>query len=202
MQFSVSPNGTDSAISFWSGTDDTLNGFLKTGLTNNKPNDSSNTNYSGTANANTVTEGAGYMGNGGSSIDSSYFRFTGSITLAAGDEIEIWHDDGIVLSLSGLGTVISAPSGSAVDTTKGQISGEDTYTVATAGTYSFTLDYVEIDGPPAELLFLVNNGSPDFISPTPEPTTWAMMITGFAGLSLYGWRRRRNAVCPRLGSAG
>jgi hypothetical protein len=196
LQFTVSPNGTGSAISFWSGTDNTLNGFLKTGLTNNLPNDSSNTGYTGTANANKVTPGTGYAGNGGSDISDSFFQFTGSITLAAGDQIQIWHDDGIVLSLSGLGTVISDPAGSAVDTSTD--SGLSTYTVKNAGTYSFTLNYVEIDGPPAELLFLVNGESPYFA--TPEPASWVMMITGAAGFSLYGWRRR-NAISPRLNSA-
>jgi hypothetical protein len=28
----------------------------------------------------------------------------------------------------------------------------------------------------------------------PEPSTWAMMLLGFAGLGYAGFRRRRNAI--------
>ena len=42
----------------------------------------------------------------------------------------------------------------------------------------------------ADLAFSVLTGAPD---PTtvPEPSTWAMMILGFAGLGVIGWRARR-----------
>ena len=31
------------------------------------------------------------------------------------------------------------------------------------------------------------------IGEVPEPSTWAMMLLGFAGLGLAGWRHRRTA---------
>jgi hypothetical protein len=47
----------------------------------------------------------------------------------------------------------------------------------------------------------VSGGSPIHIAidgtitavPTPEPATWAMMLTGFAALALMGWKRPRAA---------
>jgi hypothetical protein len=30
----------------------------------------------------------------------------------------------------------------------------------------------------------------------PEPSTWAMLVAGFAGLGLLGWRKRKAAVHP------
>ena len=33
--------------------------------------------------------------------------------------------------------------------------------------------------------------APDAVSAVPEPTTWLMMLIGFAGLGIYGWRRTR-----------
>ena len=30
--------------------------------------------------------------------------------------------------------------------------------------------------------------------PAPEPSTWAMMLVGFAGLGFAGWRTRRRAA--------
>jgi phospholipase/lecithinase/hemolysin len=39
----------------------------------------------------------------------------------------------------------------------------------------------------------------DTLTNTPEPTTWAMMLIGFAGLGFAGWRARRaTAANPRL----
>jgi hypothetical protein len=32
------------------------------------------------------------------------------------------------------------------------------------------------------------------VQPVPEPSTWAMMLLGFAGLGYAGWRARRQTV--------
>ena len=45
----------------------------------------------------------------------------------------------------------------------------------------------------AELAVAVLNGQPDPIT-APEPSTWAMMLIGFAGLGVVGWRTRRAAA--------
>jgi PEP-CTERM motif len=42
-------------------------------------------------------------------------------------------------------------------------------------------------------LFVVNPGGSISITPVPEPSTWAMMLLGFAGLGYAGWRGSRKA---------
>jgi PEP-CTERM motif len=43
-------------------------------------------------------------------------------------------------------------------------------------------------------------GSSDFeFAAVPEPSTWAMMGMGFAGLALAGYKRSRNRLAPALG---
>jgi hypothetical protein len=37
---------------------------------------------------------------------------------------------------------------------------------------------------------------------TPEPSTWAMLLIGFAGLGLAGWRTRSRGRAVRIGRAG
>ena len=41
-----------------------------------------------------------------------------------------------------------------------------------------------------DIIRLVGGGAP---APVPEPSTWALMATGFAALGLAGLRRRRKA---------
>ena len=45
-------------------------------------------------------------------------------------------------------------------------------------------------------------GSSDFefaVTAVPEPSTWAMLGTGFAGLALAGYKRSRDRLAPALG---
>jgi hypothetical protein len=35
----------------------------------------------------------------------------------------------------------------------------------------------------------------DFAIGAPEPSTWALMLLGFAGLAIAGWRKARRAAC-------
>jgi hypothetical protein len=41
------------------------------------------------------------------------------------------------------------------------------------------------------------NPAPPPIVPVPEPSTWALMLAGFAGLGYSGWRRRSAALAGR-----
>lgn len=43
------------------------------------------------------------------------------------------------------------------------------------------------------------SGSFTIASPVPEPSTWAMMILGFAGVGFLAYRRKRNGSALRLG---
>jgi outer membrane lipase/esterase len=52
----------------------------------------------------------------------------------------------------------------------------------------------------ANVAYAVLTGAPDPLT-APEPSTWAMMLIGFAGLGLAGWRVRRAHPGERLESA-
>jgi hypothetical protein len=41
-----------------------------------------------------------------------------------------------------------------------------------------------------------SGGGPGMPGSIPEPSTWAMLVAGFAGLGLLGWRKRKAAVHP------
>jgi hypothetical protein len=126
----------------------------------------------------TVHTGAGELGN---TLDNTIFNFTGNVSVTTGETFTVGHDDGLTLVIGGL-HVIDAPfPTSFVDTTV-------TYTGPT-GTLPFQLVYGECCGAPADLsISLPLNGA------TPEPSTWVMMVLGFAGLGFAGYRTSRKAV--------
>jgi hypothetical protein len=43
-----------------------------------------------------------------------------------------------------------------------------------------------------------NQGFTLVIGTVPEPSTWAMLLIGFAGLALAGWRRAQRQSCRRM----
>lgn len=118
-------------------------------------------------------------------LDNTYFLFTGSTYLHAGDNtFVVPHDDGVQLDIAGFGRVIDQPGPTAA------VDSPFTVTATTAGLYSFTLAYGECCGGPAVLGFTVNDAP---VGGTPEPGTWALMLAGF-GLVGTSLRRRVKAV--------
>jgi hypothetical protein len=115
----------------------------------------------------------------------SHITLSGTVFLNAGvNSIVVTHDDGVVLSIAGFGTVINDPLESSpifprIDSTN--------VTAASAGPVAFTLLYNENDFSPATLAFTVNGA---FV---PEPSTWAMMLLGFAGLG-FAFRQSRRKI--------
>jgi hypothetical protein len=169
---SVSP--TD-LLNFYSSDDGALTSFLTTAA-------------GGGSNSDTLTYLSG-AGAGADGINNDLFQFQGTTTLANGS-YNFEHDDGLILYLTGNGVindaVINAGGPTAAEATAFTVcaSGCD----ATAGTYTFTLDYAEVDGPPAELLAALPLTGPA-PSVTPEPTSLTLMGTGV--LALAGMIRRR-----------
>jgi hypothetical protein len=124
---------------------------------------------------------------GGHLLDNTYFLFTGSTFLNAGDNsFVVPHDDGLQLNIDGLtpSLVVDAPGPTAeVDT-------PFTVNAPAAGLYTFELSYGECCGGPAVIRFDVN-GAPAGV---PEPATWAMMLAGFGGLGAAIRNRRAKAA--------
>jgi hypothetical protein len=147
---------------------------------------------------------AGFLGSGGDTVSISghgsdllntppgcnastctvntLFQFTGTTTLLAGD-YNFAHDDGLLLYL-GSSLVINAPGPTFPTNTNFHVcaapgAGCD----AVAGTYSFTLDYAEIDGAPAVLITNLP------LTSTPEPSSFILLGSGL--LAAAGMVRRR-----------
>jgi hypothetical protein len=111
----------------------------------------------------------------------------GSLFLNAGNNsFEVAHDDGVVLSVAGIGTVVNQPGPTGEVTTPFNV-----VNPGPAGTFDFTLEYAECCGPPADLVFEVNN-APITSSSTPEPSTFCLFGSGL--LAAAGMVRRRLTV--------
>jgi hypothetical protein len=129
-------------------------------------------------NGSTVLTGSGELGN---TLDNTYFYFSGNVTVTNGETYTVGHDDGLQLEIGG-DIVINEPGPTSFANT--------TYTwTGPSGNYAFQLSYGENSGPPADLF-----ASLPFTSGVPEPSTWAMMGLGFAGLGFVGSRRARKTA--------
>jgi len=130
----------------------------------------------------TVLTGAGELSH---TLQNTLFDFKGSVTVTNGQSFTVGHDDGLTLVINGV-TVINQPGPTSfVNTTS-------TYT-GPSGTFAFELVYGECCGAPANL-----SVSLPLQTAVPEPSTWAMMILGFAGVGFLAYRRRNQGTVLRL----
>ena len=119
-------------------------------------------------------------------LNNVHIQITGTIGLLSGNNsFVLGHDDGARLVITGIGNVLDVPGPTSYVTTPFNVNNP-----GAAGNFAFVLDYNECCGPPAELEFAVNNVI--VTSGVPEPSTWAMMIIGFAGLGYMGFRHSRK----------
>ena len=105
---------------------------------------------------------------------TSFFQITGTGNFSGGT---VQHDDGASLYLGTLPGPLTTVFDFGTETSEIP----STFSVA-SGTHQYVLDYVEGNGSPSDLIFTTTGG-------VPEPSTWAMMLLGFAGLGYAGFRR-------------
>jgi hypothetical protein len=122
-------------------------------------------------------------GGGAASTDNIFLLITGTVGLLAGNNsFVVGHDDGVVLSIDTFGVVVNQPGATALAVTPFNV-----FNPGAAGNFNFSLQYAECCGAPADLLFKINDVQ---VGGVPEPSTWAMMLLGFAGIVFMGYRRK------------
>ena len=121
-------------------------------------------------------------------LNNTHFQFTGTVGLLSGNNtFDVIHDDGLILNIAGFGLVVNQPGPtSAVDTPF------TVFNPGAAGNFAFQLDYNETFGPPAVLVWKINNVV--VTGGVPEPMTWALMLTGFFGIGAMLRRRKTSAA--------
>lgn len=115
-----------------------------------------------------------------SSLDYSFFEFTGSAWFTQGQTYDVWHDDGTIMNVGGT-TVVDAPA------VTPPIDSSFVFS-SVSGNYAFDYTYTENLGGSE----YTTNADTD---PTPEPTSLLLFGTGAAGLFFVVRRARKPALC-------
>lgn len=122
--------------------------------------------------------------NSANTIDDSFVVLTGTIYLNSGlNSFVVAHDDGVTITINGIGNVIDQPGPTGEDFSPFDV------TAPSAGDYTFTLDYTECCGPPADLVWDINQkvvGAPD------SSSAWLLMGLGVGSLAAL-----RRKLAPR-----
>jgi PEP-CTERM motif len=132
-----------------------------------------------------VGGGIAFVGIGAGS-ETSYVSISGPTSFGSSGEMNASSSSGSVFGVNGAGQFLFLPPGY---TSGSFISGTDQFngtTIAGLGLTSGIYTYTFGTGPDADSV-VVNIGD---VSAVPEPSTWAMMILGFAGIGFMAYRRK------------
>ena len=125
----------------------------------------------------------------GDDLNHTHFQFVGTVGLLSGNNaFVVAHDDGLILNITGFGLVVNQPGPTAPVFTPFNV-----FNSGAAGNFAFQLDYNETMGPPATLVWTINNVVVG--GGVPEPITWSMMIMG---LGAAGAMLRRSRAIAKL----
>ena len=126
--------------------------------------------------------------NMGEGTGNTFFDFVGTVGLISGiNNFVVAHDDGVVLNITGFGTVVNAPGPTAEDFTPFTVNNP-----GPAGNFAFNLQYAECCSPPAALVWKINDVV--VTGGVPEPASWALMILGFGSAGAMLRRARKAAA--------
>jgi hypothetical protein len=119
--------------------------------------------------------------------DNSFLVLTGNITLQAGsNSFVVAHDDGVVITIGGgIGNVVDQPGPTAEDFTPFNV------TAPSAGSYSFVLQYTECCGPPADLVWSINQ---QIVAAPDSSSTLLLACLGIGSLALVSLKRKLSAA--------
>jgi hypothetical protein len=138
--------------------------------------------------------GLGVFGENGDFLKGVMSTLTSSLTLTFG------NDDTCCTSPGDLAVLKTFLGTTLVGTTTVVMNRNDladqTITSTGAAFDNFTFAYTNAGGTPIELIEIVDNIN--FTAAVPEPSTWAMLLLGFAGVGLMTYRRLSSTAAFRL----
>jgi len=122
--------------------------------------------------------------NPNASFNNTEVELTGSVFLNSGNNsFVVGHDDGLTLSITGIGLVVNQPGPTGFTNTPFNVNNP-----GAAGLFSFTLDYAECCGAPAVLLWQINGST---VGSVPEPSSMVLFSTVLGGAAFLLRRRKR-----------
>jgi hypothetical protein len=138
-----------------------------------------------------MNPGFGVIGTGPVSFEPSdvYTGFTGPFSFGSGSETAASSGSGDAVFMEGTGGELFLPKGYVSGSALSDHSTYDSQTFSSLGVTPGTYEWRWGRGANQNFTLVVGT--------VPEPSTWAMLLIGFAGLGLVAWRsQRRRASLP------